>query len=240
MKARVNKHIYTQTSLDSASLTMLGTVIHNFPEPGVYTGTILLKKEDVGSFRLTVDGESQVMGINIDLASLHQQNPKHCDCKSTDEFIVNPKGYTQFFVSKGAGGYSVVLGGLNKKGKETKVFDSHTLGKGDIFAVTMIRPGTYTFANTQTKEKGEIIVAYPKTGKVPYRSPNPVSIECKKEGLSQNSIKISAAQGIVYTIDTPTRIKIDLVKPDDGPKKNRKHKRIGWKKQVTRAHTTSS
>jgi hypothetical protein len=219
---------------------MLGTVIHNFPEPGVYLGSILVKKEEVGSFRILVDAESQVMGVNIDLALLDNQKSKRCDCQSTGEYIVNPKGYTQFFVSNGPGGYSVVVGRINKKGKELKVFDSQTLKKGDIFAVTMIRPGTYTFTNTKTKDRGEIVIAYPKKSKVPYRAPNPVSIECAKEGLSKKAIKISAAQGIVYTVNTPTRIKIDLVKPDDGPKKGRKRKRPGWKKQVTRRQMTSS
>jgi len=221
MKAFVNWHMFTQTSLDSGSLTMLGAVIHNFSEPGEYMGTILRKDEAVGRFQLTVDKECPTMQVDIDLPKIHQPTQEYCKSEPVKRFVVNPQGYVLFYVSRGAGGYAVVVGRLEDKGKEKPSFDSRELKEGDIFAVTMIRPGTYSVTNIRTDAKGEIVVAYPKIGEVPYRPPKPVSIECTEKRLILDRIKIEAAQGQVYRIKTPSRIKIELVKPDDGPARKR-------------------
>lgn len=217
MKAYVNWPIFTQTSLDSGSLTMLGAVMHNFPEPGEYMGTILHKDEAVGSFNLTVDKESPAAQVDIDLATLHRPSLTQCKKEPQKRYVVNPKGYAVFYVSRGSGGYAVVIGRLQEKGEAKISFDSRELTSGDIFAVTMIRPGTYSVTNVKSDAKGEITVRYPKVGKVPYRAPNPVSIKSIEKRLTPNKIEIHPAQGQVYQIQAPSRIKIELIKPDDGP-----------------------
>jgi hypothetical protein len=225
VKAFVNWHIFTQTSLDSGSLTMLGTVLHNFSEPGNYIGTILRNDKAVGNFHIAVNKESPATQIDIDLATLHRRDLKPCNDKMDTSFTVNPKGYAVFYVSRGAGGYAVVVGRFDEKGKAELSFDSRELQRGDMFAATMIRPGTYTVTNITTEANGEIVVAYPKPSKVPYRPPKPVSINCTKGRLSPNKININASQGQVYHIKTPSRLKINLVQPDDGPSRKRKRLR---------------
>ena len=37
-RVTVNHHLFTQTGVDSGSLTMHGAVIHRFPEVGEYVG----------------------------------------------------------------------------------------------------------------------------------------------------------------------------------------------------------
>ena len=54
-------------------------------------------------------------------------------------------------------------------------------------------------------------------GNKPHRPPEPVSIECTAGGFSKKTIDLKPAQGIIFRINTPSRIKIDLVEPDDGP-----------------------
>src|SRR3954451_14605684 len=108
MKALINHHLITQTSLDSGSLTMLGTLARNFPEPGEYSGTVFLGMETIGLFHLKVDNECPAMQVNIDLATLNSSNSKHYMCNSDQykrepRFVVNPKGYVVFHVSRGAG-----------------------------------------------------------------------------------------------------------------------------------------
>ena len=234
MKAFINWHMFTQTSLDSGSLTMLGAVIHNFSEPGEYLGTISRKGKAVGDFHLTVDKECPAMQVNIDLATLHRRSSDKCESEPGKRLKVNPKGYAVFYVSQGAGGYAVVLGTLRGK-RQVEVFDSRTLKEGDLFAVTLIRPGTYSVTNVKTDAKGEVVVAYPRTRKVPYRPPKPVTIECTEKRLRPNKIKIEPAQGQVYRLKVPSRITIELVKPDVGPRRTRQEERTARRrKQPTR------
>jgi DDE superfamily endonuclease len=47
--------------------------------------------------------------------------------------------------------------------KEKRPFDSRRLSSGDIFALTMVRPGEYRLVNDLGKHEGKIIVSYPKT-----------------------------------------------------------------------------
>ena len=154
-------------------------------------------------------------------------------------------------VSRGADGYAVRVGIIGEK-HESGMFDSRELKKGDLFAVTLIRPGTYSVTNVNTKAKSEIVVSYPKIEKIrePYCPPEPVLIECTKKSFEpgkimekafeQNKstkkafergrIEIKPAQGQVYRFKTPSRIKIRLVRPDDGPKGPRQPRIARWEK----------
>lgn len=251
-KAYINHHLLTQTSLDSGALTMLGTVIHNFSEPGEYKGSVILGRRTVGEFYLTVDKECKATQVNIDLSILHQLASKHRKIIEK-RFVVNPKGYAVFHVSRGAGGYAILVGKIGEK-SESGMFDSRELKKDDLFAVTLIRPGTYSVTNVNTKAKSEIVVTYPKIEKIrkPYYPPEPILIECTKKAFEpgkimekafeqnkstkkafkQGRIEIKPAQGQVYHIRTQSRIKIRLVRPDDGPKGPRQPRIARWERSV--------
>lgn len=222
MRASVNHHLYTQTSLDSGALTMLGAVIHRFPERGDYLG-VAVQGRQRRSFRLTVDDDSPAMQANIDLATLDSPPTRgESDCGKDEgaargrHFVVNPKGYALFHVSRGRGGYAVRVGRSSER-EEGQVFDSAELQSGDLFAVTLIRPGTYSVANLPTEARGEIVVAYPRIEGGERRQPEPVYIECTEGALRPDRIHIEPAQGQVYRFRTPSRIAIELVRPDDGP-----------------------
>jgi hypothetical protein len=221
MKAYVNRHLFTQTTLDSGSLTMGLAVIHKFSETGEYFGTIHHReKKDVGSFQLTIDRECPIMQADIDLSKLYQPSRGESICKrSSNEnerrFILNPNGYAIFYVSNGAGRYALTVVEARRE-VQAKTFDSRKLIEGDMFAATMIRPGIYIVTNAYNKAKADLSVAYPKIGTVPYHPPNPILIECTKDRFEPNFIKIETAQGQLYRIRTPSRIKIELVEPKEG------------------------
>ena len=40
MNLTFDRNLFTQIGLDSASLTMLGTIVHSFPQPGEYRGVV--------------------------------------------------------------------------------------------------------------------------------------------------------------------------------------------------------
>lgn len=175
-KAFINFPVFTQTTLDSGALTMLGVVIHSFPEPGEYQGTASRGERDVGEFYLRVDKESGAMQVDVDLATLDQPSAEPCECKSGRHergrhYVVNPKGYAVFHVSRGLGGYAVRVGRVEQD-SYAAVFDSREIGEGDLFAATLVRPGTYSVTNLKSGAKGEIVVTYPpKVGKERYSPP---------------------------------------------------------------------
>jgi hypothetical protein len=221
----VNRHLLAQTSVDSGSLTMLGVVIHRFDDPGEYMG-VVEREAEARSFRLRVDDSAPAMQANIDLATLGggHSHSDDCGCKDKETgadptFVVNPAGYVVFHVSSGLGGYIVRVGRLERP--EAALFDSTQLEGDDLFAVTLIRPGTYSVRNVAGEARGEIVVSYPKVGEQPHRPGEPVDIVCTEKAFRPARIRIQAAQGQLYRFRTPSRIAIELVEPDDGPKRTR-------------------
>jgi hypothetical protein len=91
----------------------------------------------------------------------------------------------------------------------------------------LIRPGTYSVTNVLSNARGKIVVSYPQVGKTRYTPPEALSID-SADTFSQSTIKLQPGQGQIYRIKDKSRIKIQLVEPDDGPSK--KPGGISWKK----------
>jgi len=125
-----------------------------------------------------------------------------------------------FHVSRGAGGFAVTVAKVDRRREQAaELFDSRELKSGDLFAATLIRPGRFSVANRDGRARGEIVVAYPRIGRGPFRPDDPILVRCTDRAFEPASIRIDAAQGQAYNIqtETPTRIKIELIEPDDGP-----------------------
>jgi len=90
-----------------------------------------------------------------------------------------------------------------------------------VFGLTLIRPGRYALQNTIARTKAEIVVTYPKVGKTPYRPADPLQVEATKDGFGEPTFTLGPGQGMVFRFRTESRIQIDLVEPDDGPKRDR-------------------
>lgn len=218
MPALLDQNIFTQTNLDSAALTMLGSVLHNISEPGAYRGVALRNGAAEATFTLRVDEGCAASQVNIDLATLGQTGRSGCGGDSGPVFTVHPKGYAIFHVGEGAGGYAVHLGSVTN-GPAPKAFDSRHLKAGDIFTATLLRPGTYRATNALNKTHAEIVVSYPVTGKTAYKPGPAMSVECTAEGFAPKEIRLTPAQGQVFHCKTAAHLKIELVKADDGPKR---------------------
>ena len=233
MQMTLDPNLFTQIGLDSGSLTMLGAVIHSFRDPGEYRGVVRQGEELETPFYISSDKKSAVAQVSIDLASLTQPSaePEGCCAESKNRFIVNPKGYVVFYVSAGAGGYTVQVRKAEEDPK-LKIFDNRELQEGDLFSAIIIRPGTYSITNLLTKAKGQVTVAYPKIGKTPYRPPNPVNVDCTKGAIEPENLELQPAQGLNFNIKVPSRIKIDLLKADDGPSPPGEVVKPGWKKMT--------
>lgn len=251
MKAIINQQLIAQTTLDSGALTMLGAVIHNFPEPGEYHGAVLNGKQLAATFRLTVEEQSPATQVNIDLAALtgplSDRPSSECECQverregepeSAPHFVVNPRGHALFYVSQGKGGFAVKV---NRVNEQRILFDSRELQDGDLFAATLIRPGLYSVTNVPTRSRGEVVVGYPKMGKTAFSPSEPATIEAANKGLfvvaggkdaKLDKLRLEPAQGQLYRIRVPSRIKIELTKPDDGPKDKQPPGLLAWRRQA--------
>jgi hypothetical protein len=230
MLTTFDRHFFTQIGLDSGALTMLGAVVHGFSEPGAYRGVARRSDAPEATFYITVDKASPAAQINIDLAALVEPKKSGTSCCGTREspFVVNPRGYAVFHVSSGTGGFSVHVQRAVDEARP-KIFDSRELQDGDIFSAIIIRPGTYSVENLLTRATAELKVAYPTLGKTAYRPPGPLRAECAPRSIDPARLDLQPGQGVNFHAKAPSRIKITLVKADDGPGRQEPG-RSGWKK----------
>jgi len=247
MNLHLNRTLFQQTDADSGALTMLAAVVHRPPEPGLYAGTVYRGEQAVGEFTLRALDEPGPLQVHVDLATQRLRGetgrkPRRrvddpcCDDDRDSEtgeaasFTVGRDGHAVFHVSTGAGGFAVQLAGVGKRDRRAEgreeggaeasdTWDSRELREGDLFAVTLLRPGTYRVANEAASAEAKIRLAYPERGKTAYRPPEPMHIAVTKTGFQPEGIDLQPLQGQVYEVQAPSRIRISLTEPDDGPQR---------------------
>ena len=198
--------VFNQIGLDSGALGLLGSVVHRFDEPGHYVGTALVDDEARADFAVVVSKDGPP-AAQVDLSALRASK---CDDRPT--YRVGVGGYVSFYVGSGNERWATVVG-LPKS--RTPEFDSRRLDKGDVFAATVLRPGTYAVRNEYGKARTELAVKYVTRGKERYRPGEPVKVKMGAQA-SRKSMRLGPAQGVVFEITEPSRIHIDLTRPDDG------------------------
>lgn len=233
----LDANLYNQIGLDSGSLTMLGTIVHPITEPGEYRGVVHRGESVEAVFYIKVDKESAAARTDIDLTIISGESSDECKCSSDHHFTVNPRGYIVFHVSKGSGGYFIIVEKAEENSK-VKPFDSRDLKEGDLFAATILRPGIYSVTNLHTKSKGEIVVTYPHVGKFVNPPPQPVRITSSRDAHEPKKVIIQPGQGLIFEPKVSSRFKIDLLKADDGPSQSNIPLRDGWRKPNTVKGTT--
>lgn len=239
MNAKINQHLFAERPIDSGALTVACSVVHNFPEPGMYACAVVVGEKTEATFHVAVGDEYPATQVTVDLATAGRASAdERCECEGGASaggrhFEVNTKGFTVFYVSRGAGGYAVRAVGKLRKNDKPLIFDSRELRAGDIFTVSLLRPGTHTLSNS-TGAQGRISVLYPgaKKGKELYNRAAPVQVRCTTREFIPKEIETEVAQGQVYRIETaePSRIKIALTKADDGPRVERRPGVFHWRK----------
>ena len=189
--AMINRNLLTQVNQDSGSLTSATTAVHRFAEQGEYRGVLIDRRGvATAEFSISVGEEKRPehqeggpeaalpMSVQVDLTSLQASCPgavgqassdsgddEGCGCDDEGQsgtMRVAPEGYAVFKVPAGAaGGYAVELYKSAESGRGKKVFDSRALGAGDMLAVVLLRPGTYSVTNASNGTKADLKVAYP-------------------------------------------------------------------------------
>lgn len=230
--ATINRNFITQVNADSGSLTSATKVVHRFSEKGEHKGVLFSARGvAAGEFSIMVGAEEGSQdkeadlpkSVQVDLTTLlplvaggGSPGVDDCGCcggGQSGEMRVAPEGYVVFTVPAGsAGGYAVELYRSGESGKGEKVFDSRSLGKSDMLAALVLRPGTYSVTNASNGTRAELKVAYPEK---PVGLLDPVKVVCSADGIRPKTIKSQPTQGIVFSFETPSRVKIDLVTPED-------------------------
>lgn len=232
MNAKANLALLNTTRFDSGALGMLAMVIHQFGEPGRYRGSALRAGSSVGDLDIMVDEKSDVMQLDIDLATIAKQprpdaqNVKDCHChpeNASPPRVVSPKGYVLFHASSG-NGFSVNLSHDSGKSK----FDSTELNKGDLFACSLLEPALYQGLNARTKAQLEIAVMFPADLKEGIRArlnaAESMNINVQDGAFQPAKLNVISTQGVVFQISEAARIVIEKrsgggeIKKPVGPK----------------------
>lgn len=229
MDVTFDRHLFTQIGLDSGSLTMLGTLVHGFTEPGEYRCALHAGPDVKAVFIVHADPESANAQATVDLAALAGGTappPASSDCgcagstanpAAVPRYVVNPRGHVIFRVGSGAGQF-YVHARRTDSATEDKGYDTRAMQEGDSFAAILLRPGTYAMTNALAKAKGEIVVDYPPLKERNYRPAAPVRVACDARGFTPAAVRIGPGQGVIFESRAPSRIAITLSKADDGPR----------------------
>lgn len=225
MQPLINRALLEQQTFDSATPVGTAVIAHRMERAGEYDLHIARADDVVERMRLNV-GEAptpergMIQPAETPSAPLRPGSAVSLDLASA---VLRPPAERTLAVP--AGGYlafTAPAGAIRQRVSVTSAgggeeFDSRRLGQGDIFAVTLMRPGRYSVVNALGGARAEARVTYPEVGSSPYRPPDPATVECRADGFSDASVTLAPAQGLVFHLETDARIQIKLVEPDDGP-----------------------
>ncbi|MGB3919729.1 hypothetical protein [Methanothrix sp.] len=233
MKARVNLQLLKTAAIDSGALGVLSMVVHQFSSPGRYSIAISNQGKVLKYIQFDVDAKSEVMQLDIDLAQAatlkkkaHTSATPSSKIEDQTEQIISPKGYVLFHVSSGSG-YSVMVS--DSLGRA--VFNSMKLDNNDLFAVSLLEPGSYSMRNSIDSAAGEITVSLPPemSGKLKDLDTQYVDVSVKK--LDPQRIELISTQGLVFRTKSSARIVITKKStPQAEAARIRQKPMISWRK----------
>jgi hypothetical protein len=207
MQPKVNRQLFTQRVFDSGSLGVLASVIHQFERPGRYEMTVFHAGSPSGNISFIVDPESATRQLSIDLAGVERQTRDAGDCcdSKSEPLVVSPQGYVLFYATRGTD-FSVRV----RIGEEKNpVFDSEKLGKGDLFALSLMEPTKYSVIDRIGGARGQITVGFSAAHAKRLKSLGPVYVEAKGKAIDPATINLVSTQGLVFRIHQRSRIVVE-------------------------------
>lgn len=223
-KVTLNRAMFTQRPLESSALTVLTTLLHHFPEPGVYElfarregqvihrGPIQVIGEKPSDSRDIQPGKAPYQ-INVDLATLGRPASAGCGCESEESYILNTGGVIGFYVSSGTGRYTVTITQITGEKKLIWLDSALAVPPGDFFAVTLVRPGIYVVTNRLADSQTKIQVTLPRQGEG-YRPDQATLIQARLGRFEPDSASIYAGQSLVFQAAVPSQFVVELVQAD--------------------------
>jgi hypothetical protein len=217
----INRALLDQTTFTSASPAGLACVVHPVAHDGEHELHVL---DDAGQIsdlvHMTVvkqpaTGAQPATTLAVNAADLRAARLKRGVSAPADHQVLQAGAHLFVNTPVPADARRIRM---VRKTDGAVVFDSASLGEGDRFAVTLIRPGRYQLENQLGGQKLALTVEYPVRGKQPYQPPPPMQIECTATGFKAPAATVfKPAQGLVVLCSVPARLHLALVEPDDGP-----------------------
>jgi hypothetical protein len=228
----LNRAVFAQRPYDSGALTVLTTLLHRFTEPGDYDVAVRSPGQRDRRLRLRVVTDSAPAQINIDLAALGQSAGEPGCCPGEADYKLQTNGVVGFYASQGVAAYSVQVKRSDMREKKLILDSASQIPAGDLFAVTLVRPGAYKVADTLGGKHEAVIqvvappVPKPESGPRPpelssrarlrYRPDQPTTVTFDKNGFSSKEVKIYSGQTAVFFCQAPARLRVELAKGVDG------------------------
>jgi hypothetical protein len=202
----LNRALLTNPALDSSAIAVRGTVFHVFTEAGDHDVTILRDGRVTSRFTVAVQPEGAVPQVNLDLAGLEADADRSGNV--TGHYAIREGGVMGFAAGLGVGRYAVVIGHTAGGGSRTVLDSRGQLPAGDLFAVTLITPGTYRATNLANQARLQITVAKPGRDE-PYSPAQPTLVRAGDQGFDPAAAHILAGQSIVLLAETPARFLVE-------------------------------
>jgi hypothetical protein len=104
MTSILNTHVYATTSVRSASIGVLGAVIHPMSEAGDYIGTVFRDGSQILELRINVADANHCSQCEVDLS---RRRTAFGTERSEVACMIRPAGRIVFFSSGGRGGAAI-------------------------------------------------------------------------------------------------------------------------------------
>ncbi|HKY13524.1 MAG TPA: hypothetical protein VJM33_01275 [Microthrixaceae bacterium] len=235
-----------QTHFDSAMPSGSAVVGHPLPAAGDYVVSRLegrsLVRTHAMAVRATVDDDTNLGRMPapaLQFADEEVRLPsvgRTLAAEEIDALRLREGGVASFTGAAGTE-HTARIQQVSKAGRATTVWDSTKLVAGDLYALSIGRPGTYRMRNSADGSEATVVVTYPVRGKRGYRPAAPVTVRCTERGFDAKEVTIGPLQGLVVQVEAPARVVIDLVEADDGPERDKPRARVDRRAQAARAKT---
>lgn len=222
-KVLLNRAMFSIRPYESSALTVLTTLFHHFSEAGNYELFVRRGGTVIHRAAIQVSEKGAQQQLNLDLASLRDAEQRECcDKEAGTRYTLAVNSILGFYVSQGTGAYSVAL--ARAEHKERQALDSAAhIPAGDLFAVTLVRPGTYRAVNEEGGAEAMIRVrpASPKD----YRPDQAELVTCDAQAFKPKRVDITSGHSVVFRCEAPARLRVELVEPAESAPKPRKEMR---------------
>src|SRR5680860_819034 len=211
----LHRPVFTQHRFASYSLTVLATLVHRFTETGTYQVAVSGR----GRTRidtLTVKEGAAHRQVNIDMAkpgnAPGQLGSQGCCCEPAAGRELAPGGVVAFYASTGTGSYEVTITQLGEREKRVVLSSAESLPAGDLFAVTLVRPGTYEVRDESSTASAEVYIWIPKGERI--RTEHVELLRLGEAGFEPDSLRLHAGQSIIIECGHDARVVVELRDPE--------------------------
>ena len=210
MKRSINKAAISKTVYNSAYVGVLSYHVVQVKEEGAYVGHVIYKNEIVNHFIIKASNKFENLQLNLDFENINKHGVNEQNRSINN---IRPGGFIVLMNSTRDTSFRFKLEKIDKKHGSAAIFDTQRLNSGDIYACTLLRPGTYEVSHNK-KRAAIINVEYPTTNTKRSNLNKALRVKVLANGIEQKIIKILPMQGLVFEFQTKGSIEIRLSKEE--------------------------